>query len=148
MKTRWQSYVLLGLQLAALGYLLFSGPLFVLIDRPLWLALELIGTGIGAWSIIAMRFRNLHAMPDVAPDAQLVTHGPYRRVRHPIYFAVLLIFGGMLGNHCTPLRAAVFVLLAVVLDIKCRYEERLLTLRFAAYGEYQRRTKRLIPFVY
>lgn len=148
MNFSWQSYTLLVAQLVALIYLLVSGPIFVLIYQPGWLALELSGAALFTWSIAALRLRNLHAMPDVAPDAQLATGGPYRWVRHPIYFALLLTFGGMLGNHCTPMRAVAYVVLAIVLDLKCRYEERFLRQRFPSYGEYQKRTKRLIPFLY
>jgi protein-S-isoprenylcysteine O-methyltransferase Ste14 len=148
MNPSWQSYALLSAQLAALVYLLLSGPIFVRIDKPYWLALEISGAVLGGWSIAVLRLRNLHALPDVAANAQLVTKGPYRWVRHPIYFALLLTFGGVLGNHCTTTRMLAFIGLIVVLDLKCRYEERLLAQRFPAYRDYQQNTKRLIPFLY
>lgn len=79
-------------------------------------------------------------------DAELVTRGPYRRVRHPIYAAGLLIIPG-----ATLLTANLFVLGAgaavmAVLMIRTRREEALLLEKHGdAYRDYMARTGRLLP---
>jgi protein-S-isoprenylcysteine O-methyltransferase Ste14 len=40
------------------------------------------------------------------------------------------------------------LIIAIFFDIKSRTEERWLVERFSAYGDYQRRVRKLIPWVY
>ena len=81
-------------------------------------------------------------------DHELVTRGPYRYVRHPIYSAILLMFlgtalavgrlGGFIG----------FVLCIASFWIKLGQEEALMTRHFPdEYAAYRARVKALIPFV-
>jgi protein-S-isoprenylcysteine O-methyltransferase Ste14 len=85
----------------------------------------------------------------VLPQARgLVTDGPYRFVRHPLYLAeFLVIFSRALElAQPWPLLA---ITLAVALQIsRMHYEERVLSEEFPAYREYMRTTARLIPGVY
>lgn len=90
-----------------------------------------------AWSLV----------PRADQDAGLVTTGPYRLVRHPIYLGlVLLAMGQALAFSNWP--ALVFVLTGVVptLTWRARAEENLLS---RAFGErwaiYRQRTKMMIP---
>jgi protein-S-isoprenylcysteine O-methyltransferase Ste14 len=79
---------------------------------------------------------------------ELVRSGPYRFVRHPIYTAMLGMFLGM-AIVSGDLHA--FVAIAVITFAywrKIRLEERNLTELFgAAYGDYRRRTRALVPWV-
>ena len=80
-------------------------------------------------------------------DPELVTSGPYRFVRHPIYSGLLT---AMLG---TALVNNLFGLIVVAVLVAYFYycgivEERNLTATFPkAYPEYRSRTKMLIPFL-
>ena len=82
-------------------------------------------------------------------DHELVTSGPYRMVRHPIYTGLLLAF---LGTAIA--RGEWRGLLAVALALwafwrKSRVEERLMREQFGgAYEEYSQRVAALIPFVF
>ena len=140
-----KSLVLIAVQLAGITYLLISGPWLVGLR---WVWLETVGLGLGAWAVWTFKLRNLHITPDPARDAQLVTHGPYRFIRHPMYAAVLLISLAWLLDRPTLARLIVWLVLAADLIAKLRYEEHLLQQRFSNYGEYQRKTKRLLPFVF
>ena len=79
----------------------------------------------------------------------LVTTGPYRLVRHPIYLGfTLLATGGALAFGSWP--ALVIVLLGVVptLAWRARAEETLLGRVFGErYAAYRERTKSIIPYV-
>lgn len=89
------------------------------------------------WSVVA---RTLD-------DHELVRHGPYARVRHPIYLGMLLFLLGLavaLG-HLVQLVIAVPVFLAGTV-IRTRIEDRLLEDRFGdAFRDYARITPALIP---
>ena len=80
-------------------------------------------------------------------EPELVTSGPYRFVRHPIYSGILLaILGSALATTLYWLIA--FVALGIYFVYSARVEERLMTCSFpSAYPSYKAHTKMLIPFV-
>jgi protein-S-isoprenylcysteine O-methyltransferase Ste14 len=81
-------------------------------------------------------------------DPELVTTGPYGRVRHPIYSGIILATIG------TTIAVSVYWLVAVVLIgayfvFSALREERFMVTRFPeAYPRYRQSTKMLIPFVF
>jgi len=80
-------------------------------------------------------------------EPELVTSGPYRFVRHPIYSGILL---GMLGTAmATDLYFLVaFGIALAYFSYSATVEERLLSASFPdAYPRYRAHTKMLIPYV-
>lgn len=144
--SRFRSYLLVFLQLFCLVGILLTGPW--LASTKLFLVLEVLGGLLGVWSIGTMNFRNLNIFPDVKSGAWLVTSGPYRAIRHPMYMSLLLITLAMVLDSPSGSRLGIWVLLAWTLVEKLRYEEQLLNLQFPQYGAYQSRTARLIPMVF
>ena len=115
-----------------------------------WIGIALFALGIviNAWAMATLR--SLYTVRlSVQEGHRLVTGGPYRIVRHPGYFGFLLALPGMglaLGS-LTILAFTVAILAWLVSRIK--EEETMLVEEFGdAYRAYQKRTKRLIPFVY
>lgn len=141
----FRSYLLVVIQLLCLGGIVITGA--VIAFRPIYLCLELLGIVLGLWALVTMTFRNLHILPDIRAESQLVTHGPYRFIRHPMYSALLLVTLALVLDTYTTTRLIIWVILAVDLWAKLNYEEQLLKKHFGAYNDYQRRTKRLIPFL-
>ena len=79
---------------------------------------------------------------------ELITSGPYRYVRHPMYTGGLLAAS---GSALTAGGAWVFllVILGIVFLWRVGAEDRLMARQFPnEYPEYKRRTKALIPFVW
>jgi protein-S-isoprenylcysteine O-methyltransferase Ste14 len=115
--------------------------------------LEAIGTVVFASGIALAIWARVHlgrnwGMPMTQKaEPELVTSGPYRLVRHPIYSGLLL---AMLG---TALAASLInwiaiAILAAYFLCSASIEERNLKKTFpAAYPAYRARTKMLIPFV-
>jgi protein-S-isoprenylcysteine O-methyltransferase Ste14 len=82
------------------------------------------------------------------PGAALVTSGPYRYLRHPMYIGQALIaIGAPLTLGC---RWVVWLALPalVVLGIRAGFEDAALARAFPCHGGWAARTKRLIPFVF
>lgn len=86
----------------------------------------------------------------VMPEARrLVTSGPYRLVRHPIYLASLIQATGLLVLYPSLPALALLTVEMGLQILRMRYEERVLRDTFPEYDEYTRRTSsRLVPGVY
>lgn len=115
---------------------------------PIATALLVAGVGLAVWTISYNRPGNFGVHPEVRSGTQLVTTGPYRWIRHPMYLTLLLSMAGVaLLNPHTPGLWALGIL-GLVLLAKIRIEERFLVARFPEYAAYASRTKRLIPFLF
>jgi len=80
-------------------------------------------------------------------EPELVTQGPYRLIRHPIYTGILL---AMLGTALavSPYALIAFVLAGGYFIYSARVEEGIMSQTFPNdYPRYRARTKMLIPFV-
>lgn len=141
-----KSIVFVAIQFICLGIIALTGPLIA--RQPLWLAVELIGAALALWTLWTWRLGRFNVLPDVLAGARLVTSGPYRFIRHPMYAALLLGSLGLVGNAPTPLRVGTWVVLLTDFILKLSYEEQLLAARFPEYTAYQQTSKRLIPLVY
>jgi protein-S-isoprenylcysteine O-methyltransferase Ste14 len=143
---RWKSYLLVAVQFACLAGIAFTGPW--LASSPLLLALAGAAVALGLWALLAVRLDNVAVVPDPRQGAQLVRHGPYRWIRHPMYAAVLLGTLALVLAQPSPLRWALWLILLADLVVKLHYEERLLLEHFAEYEAYMAASKRLIPYLY
>ena len=141
-----RSYVLVGVQFACLGAILVSGPW---IARHEWfLALELSGILLMAWAIFTMKVNKVNAFPEIRAGSRLVTNGPYRWIRHPMYTALLMITLALVCESFSNWRGFWLALLTADLVAKLRYEETLLKEVFEDYEAYRLRTWRLVPWIF
>jgi protein-S-isoprenylcysteine O-methyltransferase Ste14 len=104
------------------------------------------GISLAVWARLHLG-RNWGMPMTQRAEPELVTSGPYRFVRHPIYSGLLIATLG------TALLNSLFGLIVVALLVVYFYycgtvEERNLVTTFPkAYPEYKSRTKMLIPFL-
>jgi len=129
--------------LASANYPLRPVPLFagtVCLTLALWLFHRShadLGTN---WSI-TLEVRERH---------RLITQGLYRRVRHPMYLALLLYAAGqalVLPNYVAG--PSYGVAMALLVALRLGPEERMMLEEFGKdYQEYMARTKRLVPGVW
>jgi len=110
------------------------------------LGLFALGLGLAVWARLHIG-RNWGTPMTQKNEPELVTSGPYRFVRHPIYSGILL------GGVATAISLSWFWLVPVLLAgiyfiYSATVEERFLTEQFPAeYPAYRRATKMLVPFV-
>lgn len=120
------------------------------------LAVQGLGSALiaGCMVLVWLVFRsNSFAAPQVRMQAErgqhVVTEGPYRIVRHPMYAAALLYFLGvplLLGSWWGLLPVPLFV---AALGARTLGEESMLRQAFPDYEDYARRVKfRLLPGVW
>jgi protein-S-isoprenylcysteine O-methyltransferase Ste14 len=79
---------------------------------------------------------------------RIVTQGPYRYVRHPIYLANILLCAGYTLASCSLLVLALTAYGAFKIVKALMKEEAYLAKTFPEYEDYQAKTARLIPFIY
>ncbi len=92
--------------------------------------------------------RNLTPFPKPSAKTELVQHGIYALIRHPLYTSVFCAaVGSALIFHSWPALVA-SLMLGVFLDAKARHEERWLRQQFPEYAGYERRVRRFIPWIY
>jgi protein-S-isoprenylcysteine O-methyltransferase Ste14 len=105
----------------------------------------LAGGGALAAGGLASLGRSLSPFPEPREDAELVEHGAYGLVRHPIYGGLLLAATGW-SLRRSPRALVPTALLTALWSAKARREEELLRARFPRYREYAARTpRRFIP---
>ncbi len=126
--------------------LLVVNPFDVLfeVERIISLTLYLFAALILASAAIALGSA-LTASPIPKDDAELVTRGIYKRVRHPMYSALLLIGLGLLLSTFNLFSLIVYLALISLLLEKSKYEDALLAARHRDALRYQASTGRFLP---
>lgn len=130
------------LRLKAFGGLIPNPPV-----QAIGIALWVLGLGVAIWARLYIG-RNWGMPMTERVDPELVTTGPYRYVRHPIYSGVILaLVGTALAVGLYWLIAAVGV--SVYFIYSATVEEHNLVREFpATYPAYRNSTKMLIPFIF
>jgi len=112
-----------------------------------WAAFAVGLAGLGFWTWTHLALGTLWSPQlQLRANHRLVTSGPYRRIRHPMYTAILIwvaSLGLVMANWIPILFAA---LAAVFLVARVPQEEQMMLEQFGdEYREYMRRTGRFLP---
>ena len=113
---------------------------------PVSISLQLLGLALMIWARLTFGLRSFHYAANPTQGG-LVTRGPYRYIRNPIYAAAWLIIWTGVAVHWSPMNALLAAVVAVTLLIRIACEEQLLSGAYPEYAENSRKTARLIPFV-
>lgn len=106
--------------------------------------LILIGT-VGAVVALSQLGRSFSIM---AETRKLVTSGPYRFVRHPLYLTEEIAIVGMFMQYASAWTAVLMITQLLFQLRRMHHEETVLTAGFPEYLAYQESTARLVPGVY
>jgi protein-S-isoprenylcysteine O-methyltransferase Ste14 len=124
----------------------FPGPV------PLWLAVLSLAMVVGCWLLMIWVIsvnRFAASVIQIEAGQAVVSTGPYRIVRHPMYCvaSVMFLFIPLALGSYVALPA--FALLIPLLVLRLLNEEKVLGRELPGYAEYCLRTRfRLIPFVW
>ncbi|HKH48881.1 MAG TPA: methyltransferase [Thermoanaerobaculia bacterium] len=114
--------------------------------HPLGIAVQVLAFALMVWARITFGRRSFHAAADPTTGG-LVTHGPYRYWRHPIYAAILYFVWAGVPSHLSLEAVAAAGLVTLGLVTRMLLEERLLRREYPGYEVYARQTSRVVPFV-
>ena len=110
------------------------------------LAVFVSGLALAIWARVYLG-RNWGTPMSQKEDPELVTSGPYRMIRHPIYSGIILAMVG------TTIAVSLYWVVAVVIlgayfFYSAVMEERYMARQFPdSYPQYKRSTKMLVPFL-
>jgi protein-S-isoprenylcysteine O-methyltransferase Ste14 len=116
----------------------------------LWLAVLLAPLAVVVGALAARSLgREFRIQAVVTERHRLITSGPYRLMRHPIYASLLgLLLGTGITITAWPALLASLAVFLVGTEIRVRVEDALLAARFGAdFEAYRKRTAAYIPFV-
>ena len=124
---------------------------FAHLPLPLWVrwtgvAVAAAGLSLLQWAQVALD-RSWSDTPRMMKEQALITSGPYRTIRHPIYTAFLLILGATLFISSNWLIGFCWLGMTVLEVLsRIQFEESLMIEYFGdGYREYMKRTGRLFP---
>lgn len=134
-------------QLVLMTLVMVAGPWLAGTGRHGWLggALILAGAFFGIGGSLALG-RNRTAYPEPKAEGELVRHGVYAWVRHPLYTSLLLLGLGWSAVWGSWPALLATVALGVQLRQKSRVEERRLMELFPDYAEYREEVSAFLPW--
>lgn len=133
------------LMIVALIALLWGHSLFG--ESPIPIGVQILAFSLMVWARVAFGGRSFHASANPT-EGGVVTSGPYRFVRHPIYAAVLYFTWAGVLSHLSIVNLVLGICAVAGAGLRIAAEERLLLERYPEYKEYANRTKRIIPFLF
>jgi protein-S-isoprenylcysteine O-methyltransferase Ste14 len=145
----------LGLLLVALqfglmfmqGALALPNALALAVPAGAW-ACAGLSLALAVWALAANRIGNFNIRPMPKPGGQLITHGPYRWIRHPMYTSFLLGALALAWTAGTPLAWLTWGALLLVLIVKSVLEERWMCEQHSTYEAYRLQTRRFLPWLF
>jgi protein-S-isoprenylcysteine O-methyltransferase Ste14 len=116
---------------------------------PWWSFLMLGLSGFLAfWAMGAMKRGNFNIVPYPVEKGIMVSHGPYKVIRHPMYTSIFIFALALLAGQPDYYKLAISLLLLADLIVKMLFEETLLCGHYPGYKAYMKKTKRVVPFVW
>jgi protein-S-isoprenylcysteine O-methyltransferase len=85
----------------------------------------------------------------ILKEHKLITSGPYSVVRHPMYFANILMYIGCLIIIRSYILFGLFLILIAILSYRIKIEEKELFNKFGKeYEEYKKKVALIIPYIF
>lgn len=140
--------------LSVLGYLAMIGGLLGLIfsrkllsPSPFVITPQAAALLLMHWARFTFGRRSFHVAANPT-EGGLVTTGPYRFIRHPIYTAVCLLVLPAVVAHWSVLSVVCGTLVLGAAFLRIFLEEKMLVARYPEYQQYAARTPRMLPLIF
>jgi protein-S-isoprenylcysteine O-methyltransferase Ste14 len=131
-----------ALMLVALLGLIWMKSLFS--PNPAAVAVQVLSLAFFLWARITFGRRSFHLAANPT-EGGLVTSGPYRFVRHPIYATMCAFVWAGVFAHLSWATASLGLLIVAAALLRIFCEEKLVSARYPEYLEYAKNTPRMIP---
>jgi protein-S-isoprenylcysteine O-methyltransferase Ste14 len=125
--------------------LLFRQSLFGATPFPI--GIQVIAVGLMIWARLTFGRRSFHMSANPTPGG-LITSGPYRFIRHPIYTAILLFLWPGALSQGGVIDWVLAGIATIGIGFRIYAEESLVVVEYPEYVDYAKRTKRIIPFIW
>jgi len=113
---------------------------------PVTITIQVAAALLMVWARLTFGIRSFHGTANPTAGG-LVTTGPYKYIRHPIYAAILYFFWAGIAAHASAVTVAAGLLVTAMTAVRMVAEEKLLVRTYPEYEGYSRTTKRAVPFV-
>jgi protein-S-isoprenylcysteine O-methyltransferase Ste14 len=95
-----------------------------------------------------MKLGNFNIVPYPVVNGNLVSVGPYKVIRHPMYASIFIFALTLTTGQFDYYKLFISLVLVADLITKMFFEEGLLCIFYPEYKSYMLKTKRVIPFVW
>ena len=144
----------MGKALSVLAYLAMVGGIIGLIlsrkllsPSPFVLAPQAAAVLLMLWARLTFGRRSFHATANPT-EGGLVTTGPYRFIRHPIYTGVCLFVIPAVVAHWSVVAVVCGILVLAAAFLRIFLEEKMLVVRYPEYRQYSAHTPRMLPLIF
>ena len=131
-----------------IGFAIFITISPTIAEGLIWQLIELLGILLAIWAIYVMRKSKINIAPQPRKNAVLVSNGPYRIIRHPMYTSIVVAITPVIISHWDANRFFFLMFLYVNLILKLLFEESLLKKHFTGYTNYSKKTWRIFPYIF
>jgi protein-S-isoprenylcysteine O-methyltransferase Ste14 len=145
MNLKIASLAAFGAALAGIFFLIYKHYIFS--GNPVAVIMQSCSVVLMIWARITFGLRSFHASANTT-KGELVTTGPYRWFRHPIYASLIYFFLACIISFPFMETVGAVALIFAGLFIRMLLEEKFLAAEYEGYAAYCRQTKRIIPFVF
>lgn len=142
-----------GKSFSLIGFLLLVASILALIKNQSLIAETQIPRILQGLSILLMviarlKFGRRSFHPSADPtEGGLITNGPYKFIRHPIYASVFYFVSIGVLTHISFINIIFGIGAVAGIAIRIYLEEKLIIEKYPEYLEYSQKTKRIIPYI-
>lgn len=138
---------LIAFSITLIGFFFLVKKHLIISNNPIAITIQISSVIFMIWARITFGMRSFHAGAN-STKGELVTNGPYKWLRHPIYASVIYFFLACIIAF--PTIETLFGVFLIVASTYARmiFEEISLRETYKEYNLYTQKAKRIIPFLF
>ena len=138
---------LISFVVVILGVFYLAENNYIFSKNPISIIIQVGAVILMIWARLTFGIRSFHASAN-ATKGKLITNGPYRWMRHPIYAALIYFFIASVISFPSAETVVAVAIIGVALFVRMLLEEKSLLETYDNYADYCKTTKRIIPFIF
>lgn len=138
---------LIAFGISLIGFFFLVKKQLIISTNPVSISIQVCAFAIMIWARITFGMRSFHAAAN-STKGELVTNGPYKLLRHPIYASIIYFF--LASIIAFPTIETCMGVFAIVGGTYARmiFEEISLKETYKEYESYSQQAKRIIPYLF